>query len=49
MGVTLSFSEKGKEKSEEGKIALTQYVRDGGDASYILYIWGLTYIIYKER
>ena len=45
MGVTLSFSEKGKEKSEEGKIALTQYGRDGGDASYILYIWVITNII----
>ena len=36
-------------KSEEGKIVLTQYGRDGGDASYILYIWGLTYIIYIRR
>ena len=36
-------------KSEKWKIVLTQYVRDGGDASYILYIWGFTYIIYKER
>ena len=36
-------------KREEGKIVLTQYGRDGGDASYILYIWGLTYIIYIRR
>ena len=32
-------------KREEGKIVLTQYGRDGGDASYILYRWVLTYII----